>query len=122
MGNIVPVLIEKGFSSLSLNIVCVFHIVKSCVTALFITCILGSFDDMENVTISSGCSVTIDHYEPTVNEIERLDIKSYGQLLAVTESDATTTLKGLELDIRSGSMVCIVQGILNILMKKNSAK
>lgn len=60
---------------------------------------------MENVTISAYCNLTIDHHTPTVSQIERLDIKSYGTLNIVTDLEATTRLTGLELDVRSGAKV-----------------
>ena len=75
----------------------------------------GSFEDMENVTVSSHCSLTIDHHEPTINEIERLDIKSYGEVRVITDQEATTKLKGLELDIRSGATVCEINFFSTIL-------
>jgi len=49
--------------------------------------------------------MTISHHLPTVNNIYNLDIKSFSNLYVTTENDATTTLQGNTLNVRSGAKV-----------------
>ena len=43
---------------------------------------------------------------PTTNEIEHLDVKTFGKVNVLTANDALTTLKGSTVAIRSGAEVC----------------
>ncbi|XP_033745596.1 uncharacterized protein LOC117331111 [Pecten maximus] len=65
--------------------------------------IKGHFDVMYNVTLNSGCRMTLDHFKETVNQIENLDIKTFGELYVFTDQEALTTLKGTSLTVRSGA-------------------
>ena len=42
---------------------------------------------------------------PSVNEIDHLDIKTFGKVNVLTANDALTTLKGSTLTVRSGAEV-----------------
>lgn len=65
----------------------------------------GPFATMDNLTVNALCNFTIDHHRPMVNCIERLDIKTFGHMLVVTDREATTTLQGTTLTVRSGASV-----------------
>lgn len=67
--------------------------------------ISGHFEVMDNVTVNAYCSLTIDHYQPTTNMIDHLDIKTFGEVNVLTDSEALTTLQGTTLTVRSGSKV-----------------
>lgn len=60
---------------------------------------------MDNVTVNAHCSLTIDHYQPTTNVIDHLDIKTFGEVNVVTDRETLTTLEGTTLIVRSGSKV-----------------
>lgn len=60
---------------------------------------------MDNLTVNAFCNFTIDHHCPMVNRIDRLDIKTFGHMLVVTDREATTTLQGTTLTVRSGATV-----------------
>ena len=62
------------------------------------------------MTVSARCNVTIDHHTPTVNLITNLDIKTYAEVMVITDREATTTLKGHTLTVRSGAKVRMVSG------------
>jgi hypothetical protein len=49
--------------------------------------------------------LTIDHYQPTTNVIDHLDIKTFGEVNVVTDRESLTTLEGTTLIVRSGSKV-----------------
>ena len=49
--------------------------------------------------------MTIVRQEPIGNEINNLDIKSFGKLLVLTDNEAITTLSGQNLYVRSGAEV-----------------
>lgn len=70
--------------------------------------ISGFFRTMENITVNARCNLTIDHYQPTTNIIDNLDVKTYGSVTVFTEEEALTTLKGITLTVRSGAKVSIV--------------
>lgn len=65
----------------------------------------GPFATMDNLTVNALCNFTIDHHRPMVNRIDRLDIKTFGHMLVVTDREATTTLQGTTLTVRSGASV-----------------
>lgn len=65
----------------------------------------GPFATMDNLTVNALCNFTIDHHRPMVNRIDRLDIKTFGHMLVVTDREATTTLQGTTLTVRSGATV-----------------
>ena len=44
---------------------------------------------------------------PSTNEIENLDVKTYGEVNVVTANDALTTLIGKTLTVRSGAKVFV---------------
>lgn len=67
--------------------------------------IAGYMSSMNDVTVSGYCHMTIDHHTPTVNHIKTLDVKSFAKLMVTTRQDATTTLEGDTLDVRSGALV-----------------
>ena len=69
------------------------------------TVIAGYLSPMNDVTVSGYCYMTIDHHTPTVNRIKTLDLKSFSRLMVTTRQDATTTLEGDNLDVRSGALV-----------------
>jgi hypothetical protein len=60
---------------------------------------------MENITVNAHCSLTIDHFKPTVNKIDHLDIKTFGEMKITTDREALTTIEGTTLTVRSGSLV-----------------
>jgi hypothetical protein len=58
------------------------------------------------VSFTGGhCSLTIDHFKPTVNKIDHLDIKTFGEMKITTDREALTTIEGTTLTVRSGSLV-----------------
>lgn len=67
--------------------------------------IAGYLSPMDDLTVSGYCYMTIDHHTPTVNHITTLDVKSFAKLMVTTHQDATTTLEGDTLDVRSGALV-----------------
>jgi len=67
--------------------------------------IAGYFSPMDYLTVSGYCYVTIDHHKQMVNHITSLDVKSFAKLIVKTHQDATTTLEGDILDVRSGGLV-----------------
>lgn len=78
----------------------------------------GHFETMENVTVNAYCSLTIDHYEPTVNKIDHLDIKTFGDMSVTTNREALTTLVGTTLTVRSGAQVQLIP-IFSIILQKS---
>ena len=64
---------------------------------------------MDDLTVSGYCNMTIDHHTPTVNHITTLDVKSFAKLMVTTHQEATTTLEGDTLDVRSGALVRFLQ-------------
>ena len=71
--------------------------------------IAGYMSSMNDVTVSGYCHMTIDHHTPTVNHIKTLDVKSFAKFMVTTRQDATTTLEGETLDVRSGALVRFLQ-------------
>ncbi|KAI0222148.1 hypothetical protein LSAT2_026634 [Lamellibrachia satsuma] len=65
----------------------------------------GYLSPINDLTVSRYCYMTIDHHTPTVNHIKTLDLKSFSKLIVTTHQDATTTLEGDTLDVRSGALV-----------------
>ena len=72
---------------------------------VLIVLILGHFETMENVTVNAYCSMTIDHYVPTISRIDHLDIKTFGDMSVRTDNEAMTTILGTTLTVRSGAKV-----------------
>ena len=66
----------------------------------------GFFYPIQNWTINAHCYLTIDHFKPSVNEIEHMDVKTFGRVNVLTVNNAITTLKGITLTVRSGAEVC----------------
>ena len=60
-----------------------------------------------NWTVNAYCYLTIDHFKPTTNEIDHLDVKTFGKVNVLTDNDALTILKGSTLTVRSGAEVRI---------------
>ena len=79
----------------------------SCDVAHLISCISGNFYPIQNWTVNAYCYLTIDHFQPAENDIEHLDIKTFGKVNVLTANDALTTLKGSTLTVRSGAEVVI---------------
>ena len=63
------------------------------------------FYPIQNWTVNAYCYLTIDHFVPTVNAIEHLDVKTFGKVNVLTENKALTTLTGSTVSIRSGAEV-----------------
>ena len=63
------------------------------------------FQPIQNWTVNAHCYLTIDHFVPTNNAIEHLDVKTFGKVNVLTENKALTTLTGSTLSIRSGAEV-----------------
>ena len=74
-----------------------------------INCIYVVFSEhfypIQNWTVNAYCYLTIDHFVPTVNAIEHLDVKTFGKVNVLTENKALTTLTGSTVSIRSGAEV-----------------
>lgn len=65
----------------------------------------GTLPALNDFIIGSYCSVRIVHDDDVTKSVQNLDIKSYGELSIVTETDATYTLTGDTIDVRSGATV-----------------
>jgi hypothetical protein len=71
----------------------------------------GHFETMENITVNAHCSLTIDHFKPTVNKIDHLDIKTFGEMKITTDREALTTIFLLDFGTVVTAWYC---GISNI--------
>ena len=65
----------------------------------------GYMYPIANWTVNAECYLTIDHFKPTTNETDHLDVKTFGKVNVHTDDDALTTLKGTTLTVRSGAEV-----------------
>ena len=69
----------------------------------------GTLPNLNDLTIGSYCAVRIMHAGAVTKSVQNLDIKSYGELSIVTETDATYTLIGDTIDVRSGATVRVAR-------------
>ena len=68
----------------------------------------GTLPALNDFIIGSYCSVRIVHDDDVTKSVQNLDIKSYGELSIVTETDATYTLTGDTIDVRSGASTSMI--------------